>query len=423
MTNAARPAVARRVAESAARASYGRLVALLAARSGDIAGAEDALAEAFTAALETWPDRGIPESPEAWLLTAARNAIGKRTRHGKVVARAAPDVLLGELMRGEARDPLDLEEGWSSVDHRLKLLFVCAHPAIDAAVRTPLMLQTVLGLDAERIGSAFLVAPATMGQRLVRAKTKIKAAGVRFAVPDARELPARLDEVLDAVYAAYGTGWDDLEGSGGRGLTEEALFLGRLLASLLPGEPEALGLLALMLFCESRREARRDTGGCFVPLDQQDPARWSRAMIAQAEELLVTASTVARFGRFQCEAAIQSVHAHRAITGGLDRDALRLLYDLLSTFAPSVGVAVARAASRLALGDVDVARAAIAGIDEADVARYQPYWVTRARVAEASGDLADARASLERGLGLTEDEAVRAFLFTQLSRLSAKPST
>ena len=414
---AARPAEARKAAEASARASYGRLVALLAARSGDIAGAEDALAEAFTAALQTWPERGVPDSPEAWLLTAARNALSKRVRHGKVVESAAPDVLLGEELRGEASRALDLEEGWSKLDDRLKLLFVCAHPAIDAAVRTPLMLQTVLGLDAERIGSAFLVAPTTMGQRLVRAKTKIKAAGVRFAVPDARELPDRLEEVLDAVYAAYGTGWDDLEGPGGRGLTEEALFLGRLLVSLLPGEPEALGLLALMLFCESRREARRDHDGSFVPLDRQDPARWSRVMIVEAENLLVAASEAKRFGRFQCEAAIQSVHAQRAVTGAVNRDALRLLYDMLWTLAPSVGVAVARAASRLDIGDLDVASAAIHGIAAADVASYQPYWVTRARVAEATGDLTDARVSLERGLGLTEDEAVRAFLFAQLKNL------
>lgn len=403
---------AHRVAEAAARASYGRLVAQLASRSGDLAAAEDALSDAFAAALSTWPTRGVPTNPEGWLLLAARRRAYNRFRHARVEDDATVDLQRLIEARAEAAREVVL------VDDRLKLLFVCAHPAIDEAVRTPLMLQTVLGLDAERIGSAFLVAPSTMGQRLVRAKAKIKATRLRFTVPDPEDLPERLHEVLQAVYAAYGTGWDDLSGTSGRGLTAEALFLGRLLVSLLPDEPEAQGLLALMLYCEARRDARRDAQGRFVPLHAQDTERWDRGLIVEAEALLTSASKAGRFGRFQCEAAIQSVHAQRAITGFVQTTALRTLYDLLLVHAPSVGVAVSRAAVLLDAGDVETARAALSALDADDVAAYQPYWVTRARLAELTGDLAATAAHLERALGLTEDAAVRAFLAERRARLA-----
>ncbi|MFZ4735101.1 MAG: RNA polymerase sigma factor [Bradymonadia bacterium] len=402
---------AHRVAEAAARASYGRLVAQLASRSGDLAAAEDALSDAFAAALSTWPTRGVPTNPEGWLLLAARRRAYNRFRHARVEDDATVDLQRLIEARAEAAREVVL------VDDRLKLLFVCAHPAIDEAVRTPLMLQTVLGLDAERIGSAFLVAPSTMGQRLVRAKAKIKATRLRFTVPDPEDLPERLHEVLQAVYAAYGTGWDDLSGTSGRGLTAEALFLGRLLVSLLPDEPEAQGLLALMLYCEARRDARRDAQGRFVPLHAQATERWDRGLIVEAEALLTSASKAGRFGRFQCEAAIQSVHAQRAITGFVQTTALRTLYDLLLVHAPSVGVAVSRAAVLLDAGDVETARAALSALDGDDVAAYQPYWVTRARLAELTGDLAATAAHLERALGLTEDAAVRAFLAERRARL------
>lgn len=398
---------ARRAAEVAARGSYGRLIASLASRSRDIAVAEDALADAFAAALATWPERGVPDSPEAWLLTAARRNLMHRTRHQNVQLGAVGELLL-RVDEGAATPE------WAAVDERLKLLFVCAHPAIDESVRTPLMLQTVLGLDAQRIGSAFLVAPSTMGQRLVRAKAKIKHAALRFEVPDLREVPDRLDDVLRAVYVAYGSGWDDL--AGGRGLAEEAIFLGRTLVSLLPQEPEALGLLALMLYCESRREARRDAAGRFVPLPEQDPRRWTTAMIIEAEGLLTAASQAGRFGRFQCEAAIQSVHAQRAVTGQLHHGALRQLYELLLAWSPSIGVAVGRAAALIEADALQDAARALDALDDLSVAQYQPYWVTRARLAERQGDEATMRSALERALGLTEDDAVRRFLSDRLQR-------
>jgi RNA polymerase sigma-70 factor (ECF subfamily) len=410
-----------RAAEAAARDAYGRLLAMLAVRFRDITAAEDALADAFASALATWPVRGVPDSPEAWLFAAARNRLESARRRARVRADAEPELVARALEAGGGGDgdgDGDGDDGSRGGfgDQRLALLFVCAHPAIDEGVRTPLMLQTVLGLDAERIGAAFLVAPKTMGQRLVRAKTKIREAGIPFEVPDPRELGGRLEDVLAAIYAAYGAGWDDLRGEAA-GLADEALFLGRLVASLLPGEPEARGLLSLMLFCESRRAARRDERGRFVPLSEQDRRLWSRPMIIEADALLTAAARHGRFGRFQCEAAIQSVHAQRAATGVTQHGALRVLYDLLFAHAPTTGVAVARAAALCDAGDVDGAGAALDALPPAEVARYQPYWVTRARVAECRGDLAAARGALERGIGLTEDPAVRDYLIRRRGAL------
>lgn len=404
--------LARQAAELAARTSYGRLLAILASRTADIAAAEDALAEAFATALRTWPTRGVPDNPAAWLLTAARRNVLHRLRHQEVQKGAVEALLLQVDERQEA-------DKWSTLDERLSLLFVCAHPDIEEGIRTPLMLQTVLGLDAQAIGSAFLVAPATMGQRLVRAKAKIKEAGLRFEVPDASQLAERLEDVLRSVYVAYGAGWDDL--NGGRGLSEEALFLGRTLLGLLPDEPDVKGLLALMLYCEARRGARLDAQGRFVPLAEQDPRRWNRAQIIEAEGLLTHAAAAQRFGRFQCEAAIQSVHAQRAITGVVQHSALRVLYDLLLRRVPSMGVAVARAAALLEAGDLTDAQQALDVLSPEDSARYQPFWVTKARLHERRGAREEQRAALQRALGLTEDPAVREFLNAKLMAL-ADPS-
>ncbi|MFN6954108.1 MAG: DUF6596 domain-containing protein, partial [Acetobacteraceae bacterium] len=243
---------AARAAERAARLSYGRLVALLAARTRDVAEAEDALAEAFRIALETWPRSGVPDTPDAWLLTVARRAAGRAARHRAVQAAARPAI---EMLLADAPAPDAIP------DERLRLMFVCAHPALDPAVRAPLMLQAVLGLDAARIAGCFLASPAAMGQRLSRAKARIREARLAFALPETAELPARLDAVLEAVYAAYGTGWEDLTGEDAkrRGLSEEAVWLARLVVALLPAEAEARGLLGLMLHAEARRRARRDS--------------------------------------------------------------------------------------------------------------------------------------------------------------------
>jgi RNA polymerase sigma-70 factor (ECF subfamily) len=401
---------ARRTAEQAARTSYGRLLAILVAHTRDIAGAQDALGEAFVAALTTWPARGVPHNPDAWLLTTARNRSKNIWRHQQVTDAAVPELLRRTDELHDDEQPLR--------DERLKLLFVCAHPAIDEAARTPLMLQTVLGLDAARIASAFLTSPATMSQRLVRAKARINDAGLRIELPDDAHLAERLEDVLAAIYVAYGVAFDVVADGADAGLVElkdEAIFLARLLVELLPGESEPRGLLALMLYAEARRPARRDSEGRFVPLANQDPTLWHTPFVVEAEALLAEGSARARgFGRFLCEAAIQSVHVQRAVTGVAQHEALCLLYDVLVAHVPSLGARLGRAAARLAAGDVDGAAAAIADIAIDRVERHQPYWVTQAQIHEARGDVDAHRSALLRAIGLTEDPAVRAFLQSQL---------
>ncbi len=297
-------------------------------------------------------------------------------------------------------------------DDRLKLLFVCAHPAIDAAARTALMLQTVLGMDAARIASAFLVSPAAMSQRLTRAKTKIREAGIAFEIPEAAQLAARLTFVLEAVYAAYGTGWEDVNGTDQQhgGLTSEAIYLGRLIVRLLPAEPEAEGLLALMLHCEARRAARRSGDGAFVPLSDQDVSLWSVELIAEAEMHLGAAAAVKRPGPFQLEAAIQSVHAQRAHTGITDWEALALLYEGLVRMSPTAGALVGRAAAvARARGTAD-GWALLGSIPASTVAAYQSYWALRAHLLQQLERTAEAAAAWDRAIGLCADPAVSRFL-------------
>ena len=405
---------ARSAVESAAREYYGRLIAFLSARTRDVASAEDALSEALLAALTAWPESGIPKSPEAWLLTAARRRLVDRARHEKMRDGSA---LTLEIIASES---FHVSPPGPFPDERLKLLFVCAHPAIDADMRTPLMLQTVLGLEGAEIARAFLVAPATMSQRLVRAKNKIRHAGIAFEVPESHELPERLEAVLDAIYAAYGNGWEDAAGvdTRARGLTEEALWLGRVLLEVMPNEPEVQGLLALMLHCEARRPARRSDEGRFVPLSEQDPQRWNSATIAEAERLLARAAKFGKPGRFQIEAAIQSVHAERARTGYTDWHAIALFYERLVQLSPALGALVARAA---AVAEVKGARRGLEllnALDAAAVASYQPYWAVRAHLLKGVNRYDEAVDAFDRALGLADDAAVRRQLLDRLTEIS-----
>ena len=281
-----------------------------------MAGAEDALADAFAAALAQWPRDGTPANPEAWLLTVARRRLHDRARRQATAAAGAADLRMLMEEAGSRAAPGELP------DERLALMFACAHPAIEAGVRAPLMLQAILGFDAAMIASAFLVAPATMGQRLVRAKARVRQTEIPFAVPGREELPERLDAVLEAIYATFTGGWVDPAGTDPRrrNLADEGIWLGRLVARLMPRSAEALGLLALMLFAEARRGARRDASGAYVPLARQDPARWDAALIAEAEALLTRAGGMGSIGRFQLEAALQSAHAARRRRARLRRD-------------------------------------------------------------------------------------------------------
>jgi RNA polymerase sigma-70 factor (ECF subfamily) len=397
---------ARRTIERVARESYGRLVAYLSVHTHDLASAEDALSDALVSALNHWPQDGVPKNPEAWLLTAARRSLIDVIRHQSVVQASEPTLVL--LKENSAEAALSTE----FPDERLKLLFVCAHPAIDPAMHTPLMLQTVLGLDAARIAQAFLIAPKTMGQRLFRAKTKIRSGGIPFEIPQERELPERLDAVLEAIYAAFGIGWDDMAGTDqrGRDLAEEAMWLARVLLQLMPGEAEVQGLLALMLHCEARRPARRGLGGRYIPLSEQDPKRWSLPLIEEAERHLGEASTQGRFGRFQLEAAIQSVHAERARGGRTDWVAIVLFYEQLLRISPALGTRAGYAAAVAEAKGPEAGLAVLESIDPHAVSHYQPYWAVRAHLLQRLGKTREASESYDRAIGLAEDPAVREFL-------------
>ncbi len=402
---------ARAIADETARASYGRLLAWLAARTRDVAAAEDALADAFRAALENWPKTGTPASPEAWLLTTAKRKLIDEARRSQTRAGGAPTLALAAE---EAEAALREEKEFP--DERLKLLFICAHPAIDPSIRTPLMLQTVLGLDAERIASAFLVAPAAMAQRLVRAKRKIRDAGIPFETPPKDDLTGRLASVLEAIYAAYTAGWDSQEGgeTQGGGLSKEAIFLARLIASMAPETAEAWGLLALTLHAEARRAARVENEG-YVSLADQNTDLWDRQYIVEAETALARAWRAGGIGRFQIEAAIQSAHAAARLQGRDTSGDIIVLYQRLMELAPSIGAAVGYAGA-LAAGDrPDEGLRVLDEIDPKRVDRYQSYWAVRAHCCALLTMRDQAADAYRRAIGLSENPGMRAFLQKRLA--------
>lgn len=403
-----------RAAERVARESYGRLVAFLAARTRDVAGAEDALGEAFAAALRTWPVDGVPENPDAWLLTAARRRqIDALRRRQTQVAGEEDAQQMGDAIAAmaEQRDAIP--------DRRLALMFACAHPAIEPGMRTPLVLQTIVGLTAEDIAAAFLVPAKTMGQRLVRAKARIRDAGIPFRVPEADELPERLAAVLDAIYAAYTKGWSEVGGDAVPELADEAIWLGWLVVSLLPGEPEAKGMLALMLHASARGAARRDAAGAYVPLEEQDTRLWDVARIRQAEDLLRQANAAGPSGRYQIEAAIQSAHVARRLTGVADWAAIVALYDHLVALTGSPVALLNRAVAR---AEVDGPHAALTDLAplEADerMQSYQPYWAAKGHLLSRAGHVAAAAEALRVAVGLTTDDAVKGYLLGRLAALA-----
>ncbi len=411
------PGPAHAAVERVARESYGRLVARLAVRTRDIAGAEDALAEAFAVALSGWPRAGVPASPEAWIAAVAQRRLIDAGRRRSTIAAAA-----GDLRRAAEEIEAEAAQERGVPDRRLALLFACAHPAVEPAMRAPLMLQSVLGLKAAEIAGAFLVSPAAMGQRLVRAKARIREARATFDIPGPDELAGRLDAVLDAIYAAFGEGWASPAGTDvrRRALAEEAIWLARVVADLLPGEPEATGLLSLMLHLEARRGARRDEVGAFVPLDDQDVSLWDAAMIVEADALLWRASAAHRIGRYQLEAAIQSAHAVRRFGGRPDATALETLYRGLLDLTGSAVVAVNRA---MVVADMQGPAAGLAALDAVrdapPLAAYQPYWAARAELLARAGDVEAAGQAYDRAVALESDPAVIRFLENRRARLGS----
>ena len=392
------PDVAAARAEEVARSSYGRLLAVLAARTGDISAAEDALADAFERALRKWPESGIPDNPEGWLVTVAKNRW--------------LDALKVRPPRIEPSEP-SLPDLDAIPDKRLELMFVCAHPAIDPAVRTPLMLQVVLGFEASAIAAAYATPTATMAQRLVRAKKRIRDARIPFAIPSLDDMPTRLPAVLEAVYGAYAIDWQVISGTTFRdSLSAEALYLASVLAALLP-DPETFGLAALLSLSIARAPARVHEG-MLVPLESQDTRLWDHGLVTQGETLLRRAHSFGRIGRFQLEAAIQSVHCARVVSGVTDWVVLRRLYSTLLEIAPSLGARVSLAA---VVARVEGPRAGLAVLDELGEPAFQPYWAARAHLLREAGHRDAARAAYAKAISLTTDPASRSYLRAMLAEL------
>ena len=407
----AAPAV--RSADVAARDSYGRLLALLAAATSDLAGAEDALADAFERALRTWPSQGVPGNPDAWLLTVARNRLRDEWKSARVQRAVALDAVPDTLAH---IDGVDVD---AIPDRRLELMLVCAHPAIDRAMHTPLMLNTVLGFTAEQVGRAFSVPAPTMATRLVRVKKRIKGAGIPFRIPDLADLPARMASVLEAVYGAYVIDW--ATGPQARQLPSEALHLAEVLTTLVPGDPEALGLAALIELSAARGPARVDAEGHFVALADQDPALWNQELISRAHEHLGAAHARGQLGRFQLEAAIQAVHCARGRDGTTDWPTLLTLHRILQAIAPSLGSGVALAA---VTAEVDGPAAGLAALDAllleaGQRARlFQPAKATRAHLLDRLGRKEEAVAAYDSAISLTHDTAEREYLESRRDRAS-----
>lgn len=400
-------------ARRAARESYGRLIAILVVASRDLPAAEDALADAFERALRTWAESGVPENPDAWLLSVARN----RLRDGLRSAAARTAIPLERVVENMGDQSLESGRDMESIpDRRLELLFACAHPAIDRAIRTPLMLQVVLGIDVSTIARAFAVPTATLAQRLVRAKRKMKDARIPFVLPDRSDMPERLDAVLEAVYGSYAVNWQFVSGETlALSLSGEALHLGVLIAQLLPDEPEALGLAAVLCFSVSRLDARI-VDGRFVPLEEQDTTLWDAELIRRGESYLNRAAAADRMGRFQLEAAIESAHCERTKTGKVDADALSVLLTALVALTPTLGAQVACAA---VAADTEGPAAALAQLDAiADSGRFQPAWALRARLYERLGRRADARRAYDKAISLTTEPPLRAYLVERAARVS-----